>query len=108
MKSGIKGGFETRLSKCSEELIDSVAQIYFKHNSFSLNKNFQQRTFIKKISELPRVTSFPSLRAFLQILIVVVVVVVVHVAVDDVEDVASLKSDDIRIRGVDAFNVSTK
>ena len=89
-------------------LIDSVAQIYFKHNSFSLNKNFQQRTFIKKRSELPRVTSFPSLRAFLQILIVVVVVVVVHVAVDDVEDVASLKSDDIRIRGVDASNVSTK
>ena len=88
MKSGIKGGFETRLSKCSEELIDSVAQIYFKHNSFSLNKNFQQRTFIKKISELPRVTSFPSLRAFLQILIVVVVV---HVAVDDVVvDVALL------------------
>ena len=71
-------------------MIDSVAQIYFKHNSFSSNKNFQQRTLIKKISELPRVTSFPSLRAFLQILIVVVVVVV-HVAVDDVAvDVALL------------------
>ena len=58
-------------------------------------------------------TSFPSLRAFLQILIVVAVAHVavddVHVAVDDVAvDVASLKSDDIRVRGVGASNVSTK